>query len=165
MCKSCINQLVGNKCPIDNQPIEKKIPNFALIPGFNSKRIQNFDVARKTRSNRTHFHDPYESYEKVLLEILESDSIICKIESNFGKIGSQSKFFIRVLVIAVCKNYLDLKKSKADSIRFKTLANILSIFIKTNKEFELESLFAIQELEKRIQIYPGILLNVDLHLK
>lgn len=81
---------------------------------------------------------------------------------RFGKIGSQSKFFIRVLVTAVCQHYLELMKSHVDSIKFKTLSNILSIFIKRNKEFELEGLFAIQELDKKILIDPGLSFDVSL---
>ncbi len=53
-------------------------------------------------------------------------------------------------------------KNHSGSIKFKTLSNILSIFIKRNKEFELEGLFAIQELDKKILIDPGLSFDVSL---
>jgi len=91
LCISCINKLVETKCPIDNQPIENKFPNYSLVPGFKgdapsckiSKTDVSINITRKIRSNRLHSDYPFENYEKILLEILKSDSIIFNMESRF----------------------------------------------------------------------------------
>jgi len=76
------------------------------------------------------------------------------LKKNFGEIDCQLKQFIRALVTAVCRSCFDAN-SKLDPQLFKNRSSILTKFINRKEEFELESLYAIQALDHRMQHQPG----------
>ena len=130
----------------ENPPefIKKNDLTWAL--GSNRERTQSASVSS-------------ESYEKKLFQILQparltNELIFDKIEAEFGEIDCQSKAFIRALVTAVCRSCLDAN-SKLDPHLFKNRSSILTKYINRKEEFELESLYAIQALDHRMQHQPG----------
>lgn len=99
-----------------------------------------------------------ESYERKLFEILQSPNneneiIFDRIESEFSDSDCTSKAFIRAIVTAVCRSCLD-SNNKLDSNLFKKRGPILTKFINRNDDFELESLFAVQALDHKMQHQP-----------
>ena len=76
--------------------------------------------------------------------------ILNRIENEFN---CQSKVFIRALVIAYCRSCCN-SITGFNRTLFKNRKSILNRFINT-KEFELESLYAIQELDHRMQHQEG----------
>ena len=76
-------------------------------------------------------------------------------QSEFGENDCKSKAFIRALVTAVCRSCLI--ESKLDPALFKKRSPILTKFINRNDEYELESLFAVQALDHKMQHQPGFI--------
>lgn len=108
-----------------------------------------------------------ESYEKKLFEIMEdqkceNDIIFDKIENEFSESDCAAKAFIRAIVTTVVRSCLDQStapgKDKLDSQLFKKRSSILTKFINHNEEFELESLYAVQALDHKMQHQPGFIL-------
>lgn len=100
----------------------------------------------------------YESYENKLYEILndpkaQNDAIFDHIENNFTEAECQSKHFVRALMTSVCKSCIF--EAKIDQELFKKRGLVLSKFIARKDSLELESLFAIQVLDNKLQHQPG----------
>jgi hypothetical protein len=77
-----------------------------------------------------------------------------KLKNEFSEMDCKSKSFIRALVTAVCRSCLG-EDSKIDATLFKKRSPILTKFIAENEELELESLFAVQALDRKMQHQPG----------
>lgn len=107
---------------------------------------QNCDIVQSNLS--------VDSYETILNQILapnkENSVIFDEIDAKFP--NTNSKPFIRALVIAVCSSCYS---GKIDPDLFKKRSHILKRYIKDDEELELEALFAVQALDHRLQHQPG----------
>lgn len=76
-----------------------------------------------------------------------------QIENNFTDDECQSKHFVRALMTAVCRSCMF--ESKIDQALFQKRGLILSKYIARKDNLELESLFAIQALDNKLQHPSG----------
>jgi hypothetical protein len=144
-----------------NESIESKYPCYAIIQMIKETSSKNQLTSLSTQTGTSQVVSlSFEFCEKRLLKILKKKSanssiILNKIESEFGHLNAQHMFvFIRALATAVSRSCLN-KSTGLDEIKFTNLCSLLSMFINSNQEFEMEAVFALKTLQNKKQYQHG----------
>ena len=143
-----------------NETIEGKCPCYAILQIIKETTKKTQSKTKSTQTGPTQMVNlSFELCEKSLMKIFKKKFInsvfVNKIEKEFGAIDSQHKFlFIRALVTAVCRSCMN-KTSGLDEIKFISLCSLLSVYVNSNQEFELETVFAIKTLQYKKQYQFG----------
>ena len=144
-----------------NESIESKYPCYAIIQMIKETSSKNQLTSLSTQTGTSQVVSlSFEFCEKRLLKILKKKStnstiIVNKIEKEFGHLNSQHKFvFIRALVTAICRSCLN-KRNGLDEFKFTSLCSLMSMFINSNQEFEMETVFSLKTLQNKKQYQYG----------